>query len=439
MDVESEASELDKGILDAQGSDPDFSDEEARQRAEDSKAQFENPSDEEEESSIEVSNPILFTEHLPVMGRVPISKSSLALSSHSGLCLPPSLVSVQMRDSCPFCTVFFLPDVEESIKLRQRIEMHGGRVIEQFECNSYQIRPTSKTELDFNFFYNGAIYDASWILDSISVGRLLAKEEYFLSANDSPTALKLNIAKRKRITIVEGMKLYKALGAGKYSKVSNETYKGIERQGYLPERSAETMKNFWKENHAKPLEQYLVEAIFFKWDYCFSFKEIPNEEFEDKHRAQFAAEFEHLEAKEMNAMYPTPAAATENSRHRQQMLRMERSDSEDDDEDHDIFDDRTVVRGLEKQQAMPKQGVSSTFKLGYAFGQITTTVALSRTRYTMVTPVVWKRAMNLPKDKDAARRMAQQWFPDRASELKRKKDEHRAEALLIALYGRGKA
>ena len=88
---------------------------------------------------------------------------------------------------------------------------------------------------------------------------------------------------------------------------------------------------------------------------------------------------------------------------------------------------------------MPKQGVSSTFKLGYAFGKITTTVALSRTRYTMVTPVVWKRAMNLPKDKDAARRMAQQWFPDRASELKRKKDEHRAEALLIALYGRGKA
>ena len=94
---------------------------------------------------------------------------------------------------------------------------------------------------------------------------------------------------------------------------------------------------------------------------------------------------------------------------------------------------------IEKQQAMPKQGVSSTFKLGYAFGQITTTVALSRTRYTMVTPVVGKRAMNLPKDKDAARRMAQQWFPDRASELKRKKDEHRAEALLIALYGRGKA
>ena len=94
---------------------------------------------------------------------------------------------------------------------------------------------------------------------------------------------------------------------------------------------------------------------------------------------------------------------------------------------------------IEKQQAMPKQGVVSMFKLGYAFGQIVTTAALSKAPYTLVTPAVWKRSMNLPKDKDAARRMAQQWFPDLALQLKRKKDEHRAEALLIALYGSGKA
>ena len=93
---------------------------------------------------------------------------------------------------------------------------------------------------------------------------------------------------------------------------------------------------------------------------------------------------------------------------------------------------------IERQQAMPKQGVVSTFKLGYGFGQIVSTCALSHTPYTLVTPNNWKRAMNLPKDKDAARRMAQQWFPDLASQLKRKKDEHRAEALLIALFGRGK-
>ena len=93
---------------------------------------------------------------------------------------------------------------------------------------------------------------------------------------------------------------------------------------------------------------------------------------------------------------------------------------------------------IEKQGAMPNQGVSSTFKLGYAFGQITSTVALTRVPFTLVTPATWKRSMNLPKDKDSARRLAIQWFPQLSEKLKRKKDEHRAEALLIALYGRGK-
>ncbi len=88
---------------------------------------------------------------------------------------------------------------------------------------------------------------------------------------------------------------------------------------------------------------------------------------------------------------------------------------------------------------MPKQGVSSTFKLGYAYGQIVATAALSGIPYTLVTPVKWKRSMNLPKDKDSARRMAIQWFPDLSKRLSRKKDEHRAEALLIALYGKGTA
>jgi hypothetical protein len=123
------------------------------------------------------------------------------------------------------------------------------------------------------------------------VGFLQPCREYELGTNDSEHAMKLNIGKRKKITIVEGMKLYRLLGAAKFQKVSIDTYKGIERQGILPERSFETMKNFWKEYSAKPLEQYLVEALFNKWDYCLSFKEIPNEEFESKHRKQFAYEF----------------------------------------------------------------------------------------------------------------------------------------------------
>lgn len=194
--------------------------------------------------------------------------------------------------------MYFLPDVPESEKLKQLIEAHGGRCIDQYECNSYQIRPISKVELDFNYFYKGKVYDQAWISDSIDMGHLKMKDEYLITTNDSEKALKLNISKRKKITICEGMKLYKTLGAQKFEKVHPDNYRGIERQGYLPERSIETMKNFWREYSSKTLEQYLLEAIFYKWDYCLSFKEIPNEEFEQKHIKQFFYEYQQLQAQE---------------------------------------------------------------------------------------------------------------------------------------------
>ena len=90
---------------------------------------------------------------------------------------------------------------------------------------------------------------------------------------------------------------------------------------------------------------------------------------------------------------------------------------------------------IERQQAMPRQGVVSTFKLGYGFGQISSTCAHSKVPFSLVSPAKWKRALALPKDKDAARRLAQQWFPALSEQLKLKKHEHRAEALLIAKFG----
>jgi len=44
--------------------------------------------------------------------------------------------------------------------------------------------------------------------------------------------------------------------------------------------------------------------------------------------------------------------------------------------------------------------------------------------------------MRVPADKDGARRMAIQQFPALADRLNRKKDEHRAEALLMAAYAK---
>ena len=92
---------------------------------------------------------------------------------------------------------------------------------------------------------------------------------------------------------------------------------------------------------------------------------------------------------------------------------------------------------VEAQSARPGQGVSSMFKLGMGFGQVLATVAMTRIPLTTVTAAKWKRSLNVPKDKDGARRLAIQWYPSLAEQLKRKKDEHRAEALLLATYYRG--
>jgi len=61
-------------------------------------------------------------------------------------------------------------------------------------------------------------------------------------------------------------------------------------------------------------------------------------------------------------------------------------------------------------------------------------MAALRMPYTPVRPVVWKKAFSLGKDKEASRLRAQQLFP--AADLRRKKDHGRAEALLLAWYGR---
>lgn len=90
---------------------------------------------------------------------------------------------------------------------------------------------------------------------------------------------------------------------------------------------------------------------------------------------------------------------------------------------------------LEKAQAMPKQGVSSTFNYALGYGTLIGILAARSIPYTLVTPSVWKRALGLTgKPKDASRALARSLFPH--ASLSRVKDHGRAEALLIAEWGR---
>ena len=95
---------------------------------------------------------------------------------------------------------------------------------------------------------------------------------------------------------------------------------------------------------------------------------------------------------------------------------------------------------IEKVSAMPGQGVTSMFSFGKNFGAWQGILASLDIPFELVTPQAWKKVMmaGQPKEKDAARLVASQMFPQASEELKRKKDIGRADALLMAEYIRRK-
>lgn len=95
-----------------------------------------------------------------------------------------------------------------------------------------------------------------------------------------------------------------------------------------------------------------------------------------------------------------------------------------------------VCVAIEKQQAMPKQGVVSMFGLGRGYGIWEGLIAARYWPYTLVRPQKWKAELldGTKKDKPAARIRAGQLFP--LAELGKRKDNGRSDALLIAEYAR---
>lgn len=91
---------------------------------------------------------------------------------------------------------------------------------------------------------------------------------------------------------------------------------------------------------------------------------------------------------------------------------------------------------LENVNAMPGQGVSSMFQMGRGYGQIEMALAAHEIPVTYITPQTWKKALAVPKDKDGARQRASQLMPEWSHNWDLKKHDGRAEAALIAFYGR---
>jgi len=90
---------------------------------------------------------------------------------------------------------------------------------------------------------------------------------------------------------------------------------------------------------------------------------------------------------------------------------------------------------VERVHAMPGQGVTSIFRFGQQLGAIEMCAAAHEHQLRYVTPATWKAYFKLSNDKSVARGEASRRFPQHAHMFARAKDDGRAEASLIALYG----
>ena len=90
---------------------------------------------------------------------------------------------------------------------------------------------------------------------------------------------------------------------------------------------------------------------------------------------------------------------------------------------------------VEKVNSMPGQGVSSVFSFGTSYGIVLGILAAYKIPYTLVPPMTWKKALNVPAAKDASRARASQLLPQHAGIWSKVKHDGRAESALIALYG----
>ena len=90
---------------------------------------------------------------------------------------------------------------------------------------------------------------------------------------------------------------------------------------------------------------------------------------------------------------------------------------------------------VEQVSAMPGQGVTSMFNFGQTFGSIKGICAALGLSIFYVRPAKWKKHFNLiNSEKDASRTKVIEMFPRISNKLSRKKDNNKADAILIAQY-----
>ena len=99
------------------------------------------------------------------------------------------------------------------------------------------------------------------------------------------------------------------------------------------------------------------------------------------------------------------------------------------------IDKKDIKVVIEQVSAMPGQGVTSMFNFGQSYGILKGICSAMQLSMYFVRPAKWKKYFNLiNSEKDASRTRAIEIFPYYSTQLSRKKDNNKADAILIASF-----
>ena len=100
-----------------------------------------------------------------------------------------------------------------------------------------------------------------------------------------------------------------------------------------------------------------------------------------------------------------------------------------------INKEEEVVVVVEQVNAMPGQGVTSMFNFGQTFGAIKGICAALDLPIFLVRPSKWKKHFDLiNSSKDSSRTKVIEMYPSLSSQLSKKKDVNKSDAILIARF-----
>ena len=102
---------------------------------------------------------------------------------------------------------------------------------------------------------------------------------------------------------------------------------------------------------------------------------------------------------------------------------------------NNIIESEEIAVVVEQVNAMPGQGVTSMFNFGQTFGAIKGVCAALELPIFFVRPSKWKKYFDLiNSSKDSSRTKVIEMYPSLSSQLTKKKDVNKSDAILIARF-----